>query len=344
MLKRQYIHDQLTANLAPIKQFLEDDSVTEIMLNPGGFVFVEAGGKMTAYGSIISDASIVSAIRAVAAINNRSADKKGTSALVNARFEDFRIAGALDSVSPDGAYLTIRKHQHKSDRPTLESLIERKALTPREAHTLVDLVVVQGKNCLLAGPTGSGKTTLTNALLSKVPSYERVVMIEDTRELQVTVPNRVSLVTDPEAGIHAEDLVRLAMRSRPDRLVLGETRGRDTFDLIRAFRSGHSGSISTLHANSAADTLEALGMLYQQSIPPGANISVESMMRSIAAAVHVIVYVGRRIGEVDGEVRITRKVEDILLVKGIKDGEYIYEPACPDTAIELGEALHARTA
>ena len=343
-MKREYVYERLASNLASIKQFLDDDSVTEIMLNPGGFVFVEAGGKMTAHGQIISPARIISAINAVATINNRSATNKGATALVNASFDDFRIAGALDSVSPDGAYLTIRKHQHKSERPTLENMVERGALTPQEAETLVDLIVRQGKNCLIAGPTGSGKTTLTNALLSKVPGYERIVLIEDTRELQVSVPNRVSLVTDPESGVHAEDLVRLAMRSRPDRLVLGETRGRDTFDLIRAFKSGHSGSISTLHANSAEDTLESLGMLYQQSIPAGANISAESMMRSIAAAIHVIVYVGRRIGEIDGEVRITRKVEDILLVKGLKDGEYIYEPACPKTTDELSQIRNARSA
>lgn len=325
MNKHEYIHGELTHDLHPIREFLDDPDVTEIMINPGGVVFVERAGRMIAKGAVIKEEAVKMAIRAVAELTNRESKSGDKTSLVNGSFSDYRIAAGLDSVSPDGYFMSIRKHQDKAQRPTLENLIARGALTGRQADKLIDLIVRQRKNCIIAGATGSGKTTLTNALLSKVPSYERIVLIEDIRELHVTVDNFVTMVTNPDIGLTAQELVKHAMRMRPDRLVLGETRGGDTFDLIRAFSSGHPGSISTLHANSGRDALESLGMLYQQSIPAGASISTNSMVRNIAGAIHVVIFAGRSMREVNGEVAIERRVEEILLVNGAKDGEYIYE-------------------
>lgn len=325
MDNQQYIYDELAHDLGPIRPFLDDPDVTEIMINPGGLVFVEAAGRMHAKGAIITQDAVKMAIRAIADLTKRESKSGDKSALVNGSFSDFRVAAAVEGVSPDGYFMSIRKHQDKSKRPTLEDLMRRGALTARQADKLIELIVHERKNCIIAGATGSGKTTLTNALLSKVPSYERIVLIEDVRELHVTVDNFVTMVTNPDTGLYAQDLVKHAMRMRPDRLVLGETRGGDTFDLIRAFSSGHPGSISTLHANSGRDALESLGMLYQQSIPAGASISTDSMVRNIAGAVHVVIFAGRNLREVDGEVVIQRRVEEILLVKGAKDGQYLYE-------------------
>lgn len=331
MIKTSHIHTFLAREIRPLKEHLEDPEVTEIMINPGGHVFIEKAGKMLDIGKIIEDGSVKMAIRAVAKLLGRDSSPDDDTALVNASFGDYRVAGGLSSVAPDGNFMSIRKHQNKGSRPTLENLVERGALTPQQADKLIQLIIVEKKNCIIAGATGAGKTTITNAILEKLPKYERVVLIEDVQELQVPIPNVVAMLTneheDPNKAITARKLIKIAMRLRPDRLVLGETRGGDTFDLIRALSSGHPGSISTLHANNARDAMTALGMLYQQSIPEGASISTESMMTNIASAVNVVIFAGRRVMEVNGEMVIKRSIEEILLVTGYKDGEYQFKAA-----------------
>lgn len=334
MLKTDHIHHFLAQEIRSLKAYLDDAEVTEIMINPGGRVFIEKAGKMVDVGPVIEDSAVKMAIRAVAKLLGRDSSPHDDTALVNASFGDYRIAGGLSPVAPGGNFMSIRKHQNKGSRPTLESLVERGALTTQQADKLIQLIIVEKKNCIIAGATGAGKTTITNAILEKVPKFERIVLIEDVQELQVPVPNVVAMLTneneDPNKAITARKLIKLAMRLRPDRLVLGETRGGDTFDLIRALSSGHPGSISTLHANNARDAMTALGMLYQQSIPEGATISTESMMTNIASAVNVVVFAGRRIKEVNGEMLVVRTIEEILLVTGYKNGEYQFAPALPD--------------
>jgi pilus assembly protein CpaF len=187
------------------------------------------------------------------------------------------------------------------------------------------LIVQQRLNCIVAGATGSGKTTLLNALLSRIPHHERLVTIEDSREIQLSVPNVVNLLSNPNSDIHARDLVQLAMRLRPDRLILGETRGQETYDLIRAFNSGHPGSVSTIHADSAEQALDALEMLYQMSLPPNASMPPELVKKYIAKSVHVVVFAGRRIVPKGNVQTVVRRIEQICLVKGVTNGEYVFE-------------------
>lgn len=325
MLKIEEIQAVLANQLRPVKSYLERDDVTELMINPGGHVYVEANGIITYEGKLLSALSIDMALTAVAKFVGQDALAGSKSALVGASIEDMRIAGAKAPTCPDGSFLTIRKHKDKANRPTLERLIEMGALTEAQAEKLVDLVVTQRRNCIVAGATGSGKTTLLNALLSRIPHNERIVTIEDSREMQLAVPNVINLLSNPSNDIHARDLVQFAMRLRPDRLILGETRGHETYDLIRAFNSGHPGSVSTIHADSAEQALDALEMLYQMSLPANASMPPELVRRYIAKSVHVVVFAGRR-NVLNGTVtNVVRRIEQICLVKGVENGEYVFE-------------------
>jgi len=325
MLKIEEIQAVLADQLRPVKSYLERDDVTELMINPGGHVYVEANGIITYEGQLLSSLAIDMALTAVAKFVGQDALAGSKSALVGASIEDMRIAGAKAPTCPDGSFLTIRKHQNKADRPTLDRLIQMGALTEAQAEKLVDLVVHQRLNCIVAGATGSGKTTLLNALLSRIPHNERIVTIEDSREMQLAVPNVINLLSNPSNDIHARDLVQFAMRLRPDRLILGETRGHETYDLIRAFNSGHPGSVSTIHADSAEQALDALEMLYQMSLPANASMPPELVRRYIAKSVHVVVFAGRRNVPNGTVTNVVRRIEQICLVKGVENGEYVFE-------------------
>lgn len=316
----------LADQLDPVRQWLDDSSVTELMINPGGHVFVEANGVITAKGALLNEGSIDMALTAIAKLVRKDSIANSASAIVNASIEDMRIAGAKSPVCPDGSFMTIRKHKDKNDRPTLDDLIHKyKALTQEQADLLIRLVIKERKNCIIAGGTGSGKTTLLNALLSQIGVHERILTIEDSREIQLSVPNVISVLSNPDAGISARDLVKLAMRMRPDRLILGETRGDETYDLIRAFNSGHPGSVSTIHADSAIQALSALEMLFQMSLPPNASMPPELVKKYIAESVHVLVFAARRIVPVDGVQHVVRRIEQISLITGVQNEKYLLE-------------------
>lgn len=319
----------LATQLDPVREWLDDTSVTELMINPGGLVFVEANGVIHAKGPLLKQGSIDMALTAIAKLVGRDAIANTASAIVNASIEDMRIAGAKMPVCPDGSFMTIRKHKDKSQRPTLDDLINKyKALTQQQADLLIKLIINEHKNSIIAGGTGSGKTTLLNALLSQIGEHERIITIEDSREIQLSVPNVIPMLSNPDDGITARDLVKLAMRMRPDRLILGETRGDETYDLIRAFNSGHPGSVSTVHADSAVQALSALEMLFQMSLPANASMPPELVKRYIAESVHLIVFAARRIVPVDGVQHVVRRIEQISLITGVQNEKYLLETVC----------------
>jgi pilus assembly protein CpaF len=229
-------------------------------------------------------------------------------------------------LSPQGSFFTIRKHLPPELRPTLETLVEWGMCTTQQADTMVELVIKKHRNCMVVGSTSSGKTTIANAILSKLPPHERVFCIEDSPELNITVENKNCLKTNPQNGLTARELVKLAMRQRPDRLILGETRGDESFDLVRAMNSGHDGTVSTIHASSAYMGLEALEMLYQMSLPIGASIPTEVAQKYIASAVQVLVFAARRYELLaDGSQKSVRRIEEICFVKGVENGKYVLE-------------------
>lgn len=326
MLSPEKITAYIAEQLAPAKIWLEDPDVTELMINPGGHGYVEKAGVIEYIGQLLTEADIDTALTVIAKHVGQDAVARSASAIVNASIEDMRIAGAKAPVCPDGSFFSIRKHKDKSQRPTLHDLIHKmKAITQEQADLLVDLVIRQRKNCIIAGGTGSGKTTLLNALLSQIPKHERVFSIEDSREVHIDVPNFVPLLSNPNDGVSARDLVKLAMRTRPDRLVLGETRGDETYDLIRAFNSGHPGSVSTIHADSAKDALSALEMLFQMNLPANAQMPPSLVKTYIANSVHVLVFASKRYELNDGKQTVVRRIEQINLVKGAANNEYLFE-------------------
>lgn len=321
-----HLTQMIMEQLRPLNQWMEDKNVTELMCNPGGHVFVEDRGILDYKGKLLTENAINIALTVIAKYVNADAISRTKSAIVNASIEDMRFAGAKAPICPDGSYFTIRKHQDKSERPTLNDLIHKlKALTVEQAEIIRSLVIDQHQNCIIAGGTGSGKTTLTNAILSMIPSHERLITVEDSRELQIENPNKLNLLSNDQDNITARDLVKHAMRLRPDRLILGETRGDETYDLIAAFNSGHPGSISTVHADSAPLALTKLEMLYQMSLPANAQMSTDLVRQYIGASVNVVVCVTRKIKVIEGVSRVVRKVEQIIKLTGVENGKYVYE-------------------
>lgn len=325
MVQPQVLIDSIKRQLQPIQSWLDDPRVTEIMINPGGHVFVESSGVIANVGQLLDEGSIHRTIISVGKTVGKNPMPGGVNAIVYASIDDLRFSGALKGISPDGSFICIRKHQDSNKRPTMEQLIEKGMITKDQADRIEELVIKQRKNLFIVGGTGSGKTTLLNALLNKIPHHERIQTIEDSREIQIQVPNFFPLVSNPDTGVTSRDLVKLALRTRPDRLILGETRGEETYDLIRAFNSGHPGSISTLHADSAEQGLSALEMMFQMSLPANASLSESAMRQFIASSVNLVVFINRSIKVVDDVAHVVRKVEQICNVKGVKDGKYDLE-------------------
>jgi pilus assembly protein CpaF len=319
MVKIEIINEVLLDTLRPIAAFLNDSSINEIMVNPGGAVWIERAGALSRTDVTLDENTLEIAIQTLAKRMGKDATPHTASAVLDASFDDMRIAASLTPTSFGGSMLCVRKHMDHSQRPTFSQLIAHGALTRQQADRIEELFIAERKNLIVAGATSSGKTTFTNALLGLIPDDQRVVSIEDTKELSVTVPNYVQLIANKDQGITARRLVQLAMRMRPDRIVLGETRGEETYDLIRAFNSGHDGSISTVHASNARMALGALEMLIQMSVPENASLSADVVRQYIASCVHVVVFVHRTDG--------VRRVKEIAIVKGVKQGEYDIEYA-----------------
>ena len=242
--------------LRPVMGLLDDDSVSEVMVNPGA-VFVERGGMLERVAGVVLDPKHVRQA-ALAIARSQGDDISAERPLLDARLPDgSRIAAALPPCSFGGPALTIRKFARR--RLALDDLVASASLSEAVAQE-VRRAVDERRNILVSGGTGTGKTTLLAAIARLIPADERVVTIEDTVELQLDHPNLVRFEarrqTDGAPAVTVRDLVRAALRHRPDRIVLGEVRGGEAWDLLQALNTGHDGSLSTLHASSAANALK----------------------------------------------------------------------------------------
>jgi pilus assembly protein CpaF len=287
--------------LRPIAHLIQDPDITEIMVNGSGRVFVERNGCLEAVVDVtVREQNLRVAVRNLARVLGDDISEERP--LLDARLPDgSRVAAALPPVSLDGTTLTIRKFQ--SRHFSADELVRIGTLTGAQFDTLRRSIEARD-NILISGGTGTGKTTLLNALAAFLPADDRLVVIEDTAELQLEASNLVRFEARREQpGIPAvtiRDLLRATLRHRPDRILLGEVRGGEAFDLLQALNTGHSGTLSTIHANSAEQALTRFASCVMQA---GVDVPYQAVRLGIAECLQLLVHLERRHGQ-----RVVRQV------------------------------------
>ncbi|MGC4068894.1 MAG: CpaF family protein [Polyangiaceae bacterium] len=309
MIPVEVFESTLRGFLEPVRGALEDASVTEVLINGPSDIFIERKGQLTRLDARFKSAdALMSALRVVAQYVGRPLDAEHP--ILEGRLPDgSRLEALLPPVSPDGPSVAIRRFS--KEKLTLAKLLELEALTA-DAAELLRLLIECKQNVVVAGGTGSGKTSLLNALSALIPKGERIVVIEDARELQLQREHVVQLEARPadpkgRGAISIRDLFKATLRMRPDRIVLGEIRGGEALDLIQAMTSGHSGCLTTVHATYPVDTLNRLETM---ALMGGVELPLSALRAQLASAVDVIVQTARLR---DGR----RKVTHITEVVGV---------------------------
>jgi pilus assembly protein CpaF len=291
--------------LGPLEPLLRDPSVSEIMVNAPDRVFYERNGKITLSPARFRDSEhVMRIIDRIVAPTGRRLDE--SSPMVDARLPDgSRVNVVVPPIAPDCPVLTIRKF--RQDKLKIDDLIASGSMTRALADFI--LACVRGKlNVIISGGTGTGKTTLLNALSAAIPDGERIVTIEDPTELRLQQLHVVTLEARPPGlegrnAVTQRDLVRNALRMRPDRIIIGEVRGPEAFDMLQAMNTGHDGSISTVHANTPRD---ALARIENMVLMANLDLPVRAIREQVASAVDLIIQVTRH---PDGGRRITYVTE-----------------------------------
>ena len=296
-----------------LQELIEDPEVTEIMVNGPENIFVERGGRLTRWEkSFSSKEKLEDVVQQIVSFCNRSVSK--ASPIADARLADgSRVNIVLDPVALNGPVITIRRFPKEPVR--MRQLLEWGSIS-EEAAAFLRKVVKAGYNIFVSGGTGSGKTTVLNALSEFIPADERIITIEDNAELQLDrVENLVTLEArnanlEGEREITIRDLIKTSLRMRPDRIIVGEIRGAEAIDMLQAMNTGHDGSLSTGHANSPTDMLSRL----ETMVLMGMDLPLTAVRRQIASGVDLIVHLGRLR---DG----SRKVLEIVELTGMEQGE-----------------------
>lgn len=301
-----------------LQEFLEDDAVTEIMINGTRNIFLEKEGRIYLSAKrFVSRERLEDVIQQIAAGANRIVNE--ASPIVDARLSDgSRVNVVLAPVALNGPIVTIRKFPKEA--VTMERLIQWQSIS-EEVRDFLVMLVVAGYNIFISGGTGSGKTTFLNALSQYIPKNERIITIEDNAELQIQdAPNLVTLEarnanTEGTGAITIRDLIRTALRMRPDRIIVGEVRQAEAIDMLQAFNTGHDGSLSTGHANSTKDMLSRL----ETMVLMGMEIPLAAVQRQIASGIDVIVHLGRLRDK-------SRKVLEVTEILDYQGGEIRLNP------------------
>ena len=289
-----------------LQELLEDAGITEIMVNGYQHIFVERNGRIERYGkSFTSAEKLEDVIQQIVGRCNRVVNEQNP--IVDARLENGdRVNVVMKPVALNGPILTIRRFPEQA--VTMEFLVSIGSIT-KEAAEFLQALVRTRYSMMIGGATGSGKTTFLNALSAYIPKGERIITIEDNAELQIQgVENLVHLESGTEITIR--DLIRAALRMRPNRVIIGEVRGAETFELLSALNTGHAGSLSTAHANSVKDMISRL----ETMVLMGVQLPLEAIRRQIASGIEILVHLGR--GE-DG----SRRVEEIAEITGMEEDE-----------------------
>jgi pilus assembly protein CpaF len=308
-LIRDVIDDAL--GYGPIHGFLQDPGITEVMVNGPKIVYIERRGKIERTDvEFVDEDHLRRTIDKIVSEVGRRIDE--ASPMVDARLPDgSRVNAVIHPIAIGGPYLTIRRF---SKEPyTAEDLINFGSLTPQVAHFL-DACVRGQLNTIISGGTGTGKTTLLNVLSSFIPDLDRIVTIEDAKELRLSQEHVCSLEARPPnvegvGEVKIRELVRNSLRMRPDRVIVGEARGAEALDMLQAMNTGHDGSLTTVHANSARD---ALARIETMTLMGGIDLPVRAIREQMASALDMIVHISRLR---DGSRRIT-SVSEVLGMEG----------------------------
>lgn len=298
-----------------LQELIDDKNISEIMVNGAGSIFYEKSGRIYKFEKSFDSAQkLEDVIQQIVARANRHVNE--ASPIVDTSLADgSRVNIVLKPVALNGPILTIRKFPENAI--TMEKLIAWEAISS-EAAGVLEKLVQAGYNIFVSGGTGTGKTTLLNALAGYIPKDERVITIEDTAELQIHgVKNLVRLevrnsTADGEYEITIRDLIKSALRMRPDRIIVGEIRGAEAIDMLQAMNTGHDGSLSTGHANSIEDMLSRI----ETMVMMGTDIPIQAIRKQIASSVDIIVQLGRLRDK-------SRRVVEIAELGGVCDGEII---------------------
>lgn len=307
-----YIYNAIKG-LGVIEELLDDDTITEIMVNGAKNIFIERYGTIEKIDSEIeSEEKLNDIVQQIVGDTNRRVNE--STPIVDTRLKDgSRVNVVLPPISLDGTILTIRKFAKEEIK--IEDLIRWQSIS-REASEFLRKLVETGYNIFISGGTGSGKTTFLNVLSNFIPKDSRVITIEDSAELQIkSIKNIIRMEarapnSDGENSITIRDLIKTSLRMRPDRIIVGEVRGEEALDMLQALNTGHDGSMSTGHSNSPGDMLSRL----ETMVIMGIEMPLKAVRAQIASGIDVIVHLGRLRDR-------SRRVLEIDEVQGIIDGE-----------------------
>jgi pilus assembly protein CpaF len=331
--ERRRIVRELTDDIlgyGPLEPLLRDDEITEVMCNNFDRIFIERNGKIEQTETTFADnAHLLRIIDKIVSQVGRRVDE--ASPMVDARLPDgSRVNAIIPPLSLRGPTLTIRKFSR--DPYTMDDLIEFGTMTPKSAQFLA--ACVRGKlNVLISGGTGTGKTTTLNALSAFVPGDERIVTIEDAAELQLQQEHVITLEARPpniegQGEVRIRELVRNALRMRPDRIIVGEVRGAETLDMLQAMNTGHEGSLTTIHANSTRDALSRLETLV---LTAGVDLPLRAIREQISSAFDLLIQITRL---VDGSRRVTNVTEVLRMESEVITLQDVFVAKPPDENAE----------
>jgi len=297
--------------LGPLEPLLKDSTISDILVNSYRTIYIERRGKLETTNVAFKDNEhLMRVIERIVSSVGRRIDE--SSPMVDARLKDgSRVNAIIPPLSIDGPVLSIRRFGAEPLRMT--QLIEKRALT-KDIADMLEMCVKARLNVLISGGTGAGKTTLLNSLSAFIPEDERIVTIEDSAELQLQQPHVVRLETRPpniegRGEVTQRDLVRNALRMRPDRIVIGEVRGGEAIDMLQAMNTGHDGSLTTIHANTPRDALARIETMIQMT---GMRLSDRAMRQQIASALELVIQAARH---PDGSRRVT-SISEITGMEG----------------------------